>query len=189
MTETGVRLCLPLFGRGVRVEGAAGEGLDEFLVRELGLPPGYVRERVQTLFLNGKAIDDPARARLARGATVALSAAMPGLAGAVLRRGGFYADLRRQISAGATSAGGGPAERIGVTVKLFNLVAREIGPGLLARGVWLEGAGLRDFLMRQGREFWASCRRVEVDGRAAEGASAAAGIPEAGWVRLEVHCG
>lgn len=54
----------------------------------LGLPHFYVEERIQTLLLNGLAVDDPDTAVLESGARLALSAAMPGVLGATLRRGG-----------------------------------------------------------------------------------------------------
>jgi hypothetical protein len=179
---------LPLFGEGIEVAGREGGSLEEFLNRELGIPVAYLRERVQTAFLDGRAIDDLAAARAADGATVALSAAMPGLAGAVLRRGGFYADMRRQISHAAPGAAPGVAQ-IRVTVKLFNLVARELGRELLARGVTVPAARLRSLLGRRGPAFWDACRSAAIDGRPCDGRSAAGRLPAEGAVRLKVRTG
>ena len=64
----------------------------------LGLSPEYVDKRIQTLFLNGKAIDNPDTALLKEDSTLALSAAMPGLLGATLRKGSYYARMRNEIS-------------------------------------------------------------------------------------------
>jgi hypothetical protein len=124
--------------------------VEDFLNRQLGIPSDYLKERVQTVFLDGRALDDFSAALVTDGATIALSAAMPGLAGAVLRRGGFYGAMRRSITHDTRAAW--PAdEAVTATVKLFNLVAREIGPGLLQKGVRLQASALADLLSRLGR--------------------------------------
>jgi hypothetical protein len=108
-----------------------------FLTEELGVDPKYVKERVTTIFLDGQVVDDLERAPLRDGSLLALSAAMPGLVGATLRRGGYYAAMRAAITHSAgreADAGGG--EHV-VRVKLFNLLIAELGPVLLARGIVL----------------------------------------------------
>jgi hypothetical protein len=155
---------LPLLGRGFTVEGAAGGSVEGFICRACGISPEYLDERVQTVFLDGKAIDDLRQARVRDGSTLALSAAMPGLAGAVLRRGGAYAAMRRQIS----YEGAGPEEgreAIRVKLKLFNLVAQELGPGFLSRGIRVRGGDLNDFLDRMGPGLRSICRAAEWNGR------------------------
>jgi hypothetical protein len=70
---------------------------------------------------------------------------MPGLVGATMRRGGFYAALRQGIShvmeSGASAGACGT-----VRLKLFNLLLTEIGPLILARGLILEKAEFDDLL-------------------------------------------
>lgn len=176
---------LPLLGRGFSVEGAAVVSVERFICHECGISPEYLNERVQTVFLDGNAIDDLGQARVRNGSTLALSAAMPGLAGAVLRRGGAYAAMRRQVP----HEGGGPEERRGairVTVKLFNLVAQELGPGFLTRGIWVRGGDLNDFLERMGPGLASICRAAEWNGRPAACASAGAQLPEEAPVRLRL---
>jgi hypothetical protein len=64
---------------------------------------------------------------------------MPGLAGATLRRGGHLAPMRAAISQNRTrSAAQGRQEGV-VVLKLFNLVAKEIGPQILSAGFRLKG--------------------------------------------------
>ena len=70
---------------------------------------------------------------------------MPGLVGATMRRGGFYAALRQGISHGVdsvTAAG----ECGTIRLKLFNLLLAELGPLVLARGLILESGELTDLL-------------------------------------------
>ena len=160
----GISRFLPLLGQGFTVKRPAGASVEDFLCRGCGIAPDYLRERIQTVFLNGKAIDDLAAAVVIDGSTLALSAAMPGLAGAVLRKGGAYAAMRRQIS---HASPGGPhaSGPVSVRIKLFNLVARELGPGFLEQGVLIRGADLQDFFRRQDRGFEKIGRAADIDGR------------------------
>jgi hypothetical protein len=161
---------LPLLSQGFRVACATGDTLEAVLGRELGITPDYLQERVQTAFFNGRPIDDLHSATVSDGATIALSAAMPGLAGAVLRRGGVYAPMRGQ-SAETPAAAGGQQE---ITVKLFNMVARELGPGILEQGIRLSAAALRDFIERLGDVFRELCRGGEAGGRSLDSGGVAA---------------
>ena len=128
----------PLFQQGVRLRVAAGASVSDFLVDELGVDPEYVRSRITTVFLDGSVVDDMETAWLHQGSRLALSAAMPGLVGATLRKGGYYAAMRGAITLTeeqeVTPAAG---QRVEVTVKLFNLLIEELGPQLLAHGIAL----------------------------------------------------
>ena len=176
----------PLLGGGFLLSAAAGGRLEEFLQREAGIGADYLRDRVQTLFLDGRPVDDPAAAVVADGAVVSLSAAMPGLAGAVLRRSGRYAAMRRPISHDAGRVADAAPSPVTVTLKLFNLIAREIGPQFLARGIRIDSEALRDFLERQGRWLWREGDAAAVDGRRLAPAELARALPAPGEVWLHV---
>lgn len=123
-----------LLQRGVAVRARGGATVGRFLHEDLGLDPEYVAGRVSTVFLDGQVVDRLDDAVLRDGSRLALSAALPGLVGATLRRSGFYAAMRSDIThrtpaSGAVAAGGAV-----VHVKLFNLLIGELGPVLLARG-------------------------------------------------------
>ena len=68
-----------LLRAGFKLEARVGYTVKEFLCDQLGLPTDYYEERIQTIFLNSKPVDDAEKAIIRDGATVALSAAMPGL--------------------------------------------------------------------------------------------------------------
>lgn len=129
--------------RGVRVRATAGRSVAAFLTEELGLAPAYVRERIATVFLDGRVVDDLEGALLAPGARLVLSAAMPGLVGATLRRGGRYAAMRAGITR-APDAAPGAAGVARIELALFNLLLDEVGPAVLARGVLLAAAEARE---------------------------------------------
>ena len=152
----------PLFSRGVRVSACLECSLKDLMCRQIGLTEDYLENRVQTVFLNGHPVDDVNRATVGEGATVALSAAMPGLAGAVLRKGGALAALRKDITYRNDAAARETCEGR-VIVKLFNMTTREVGPLLLARGIWMEGPELREVFDRCEDLFRKGCRRTILD--------------------------
>jgi hypothetical protein len=186
VTAGGISRFLPLLGQGFTVKRPAGASVEEFLCRGCGIAEDYLRERVQTVFLNGKAIDNLSAAVVIDGSTIALSAAMPGLAGAVLRKGGAYAAMRRQIS---HASPGGPhaSGPVSVRIKLFNLVARELGPGFLEQGVLIGGADLQDYFRRQDRGFGKIGRAADIDGRPVDFEKIPDILPENGLVLLALR--
>lgn len=186
MSGNAVSRIFPLFGEGIWVQGSDGETVEDFLVKTVGIPPAYLKERVQTVFLNGKALDDFNTARVRDGATLALSAAMPGLAGAVLRRGGVYAPMRRQISQDATSSTAS-AGHIFITLKLFNMIASELGPEFLKRGILIPGVRLRDFVERQGCWAWDGCRSATADEQPIAVNQIVELLTKRRWVRLSIQ--
>lgn len=138
-------LFLPLLSQGVAVPAPRGISIRVFLCKELPLSAAYVDSRLQTIFLNGKAVDDIDNAVIRDGDTLALSAAMPGLVGATFRRGGRYAAFREAVSFSLADKTGPDADGKSlpeasagrICLKLFNLVASEMGPVIFDGGVYL----------------------------------------------------
>ncbi|MBN1426518.1 hypothetical protein JXA88_18365 [Candidatus Fermentibacteria bacterium] len=152
---------------GVILTSRAGCSLREFLTEECRIPPEYIDTRISTIFLDGSPIDDIDSALIRDGSIVALSAAMPGLVGATMRRGGFYSSFRSSI----THAESGESWRAGmvpVRLKLFNLIMDELGPGFLKRGVLVKCRDLARALARQPDDFWEKCRNLTVNGERIE---------------------
>jgi len=121
--------------RGVGIPVEKGMSVREFLEKTLGIHPSYVEHHIQTVFLDGHPVDDFDRAAVGPGSVLALSGAMPGLAGATLRRGGYYARLREGIS-----HEGGHTEAMGdgkgvVLVKLFNRALADLAEILMGRSI------------------------------------------------------
>ena len=108
-----------------------------------GFTNDYIRSDIGTLFLNGDAIDDFDLPLTGTTATIALSSAMPGLCGTILKKGSPHAALRKtRVAAPAVSSG---AEVL-VQIKLFNTIALERGPELIKHGVRIRAADLVSFL-------------------------------------------
>jgi hypothetical protein len=135
----------PLLQKGVTVPAVVGCTLKSLLCDQFAIPADYVTDRITTIFIDNRPVDDLDRSLVQDGSRVTLSAAMPGLVGATMRRGGFYAALRQGISH-AMDRGAAAAESGTVRMKLFNLLLEELGPLVLARGLILEPDELTDLL-------------------------------------------
>jgi len=153
-----------LLQAGFAVKAVTGESIKAFLCGQLGLSEEYFETRIQTLFLDSKPVDDAATACIEDGSRLALSAAMPGVAGALFRKGGRYSAMRRGISYQTPHAVTG--EKTGwVTIKLFNLVLKELGTFFLSNGVWLAGKTLKDFFSRMPESWLADILKMELNGK------------------------
>jgi len=136
----------PLLQEGVWVVCRVGATLENLLVDQWGIETDYVAGRITTMFLNSRAVDDIASSVVHGGSVIALSGAMPGLVGATMRCGGFYAAMRGAMTFRQDDLGRGSGiDR--VRVKLFNLLLKELGPGFLARGIVVTATELSAFLV------------------------------------------
>jgi len=156
-----------LLQQGFTVRVQVGCSVRALLSQQLDISPELLEGRIKTIFLDGKPVDDMDSTIIKEGSTLALSAALPGLAGATLRRGGTYASLRSQITHPGDDT---PiAQREGfIVLKLFNLLMKALGPALLHRGVFIKKEVLREFLRNLPKDFWAGCQVPKVDGEEVE---------------------
>ena len=152
-------LLVPFFSVRARV----GIDLKTFVCQELGVHEDYFEERIQTIFLDSKPVDDVAAALVHAGSVLALSAAMPGLVGATFRKGGQYSWMRRSISHEGNDRRVEAIEGW-VTVKLFNMVLKELGTGFLERGLWVNGGRVQNFIQCQPSEFRQHIQALPLDG-------------------------
>jgi len=162
-TEPGwLRKLNPILGAGFSVNAAVGLSIRDVLCRQLGVADDYLDNRVQTLFLDGKPVDDVDRAIVPDGGVLTLSAAMPGLVGATFRKGGHLAPMRGAITC---EAGDDACELDGpVIIKLFNVVARELGPGFVKMGILISGEQGCQVFEGRSTKFWNGCRSVNING-------------------------
>ena len=153
-----------LLAQGFIVNARENFSIKELLCRQYGIPDEYLEERIQTIFLDGKAVDNVSSTIVKDGSTLALSAAMPGLVGTMLRKGGYYATMRAQIShpkEDITSNG----QTGKLKLKLFNLTAKEIGPFFLEQGIWISGPDLENILSNYRHDFQTGCRLAEINNK------------------------
>lgn len=138
---------VPLFATvlqgGIAIQSRSGETLGAFLAKLPEFSKDYIINDIQTIFLNGTAIDDLETPLEGDNQVLALSAAMPGLAGAIFRKNSFHAALRTTFK--EKPAVQQDHKIISITLKLFNSIARDRGPALLATGVSINATNLLAF--------------------------------------------
>jgi hypothetical protein len=130
-----------LLQSGVTVPVRTGASVLSFLTDQLGIEPREVEARITTVFLDGKVVDALDAAALQDGSRLALSAALPGLVGATMRRSGTYSAMRSEITWAAPGVDQGELGAAGtIQLKLFNLLIDALGPAVLRHGVVLDAA-------------------------------------------------
>jgi hypothetical protein len=134
----------PLLQKGFVVKARVGVSFQTFLRDHFGLSPEYLRDRVKTIFLDGKTVDDPDQTLVVDGSRLALSAALPGLAGAILRRESPFAGLRSRVAEEEKDLSETPPEGF-VHLKVFNLLLPELGPAFLRKGILIPREDFQEF--------------------------------------------
>jgi hypothetical protein len=131
-----------LLQTGIRITADYGTTIGVFLASLPGFTEDYINDQVQTIFLNGTATDDLETPLDVDKPVLAISAAMPGLAGAIFRKNSLHAALRTTQT---THRNESAEAMVAVTLKLFNAIARDRGEQLLKEGVTMEAASVRRF--------------------------------------------
>jgi len=165
LDRQGVQPFIPLLRSGFTWPFERGRSLREILL-EAGIPEEAIESRLQTVFINGSpvdSLDDPVFGPEAR---LALSAAMPGLFGASMRRAGYYAGLRESISCLAAGRAGSSESGLQgrLFIRLLNFTATEMGPYFLCRGVGLQAGQLAELLSELPAGFWSACKTARAGG-------------------------
>jgi hypothetical protein len=144
------------------IEACVGCTMQDFFLIQLGLSPEYIQARIQGIFLDGKPADDIETAIIRDGARLTLSGTMPGLVGIALRRGPL-AVFRHSITHRETGECSYSGEGF-VQLKLLNLLMKDMGPGLLKKGIYFQAADLVRYLANLPTGFWQECKTVSLDG-------------------------
>jgi len=152
-----------LLSKGFVINARTGCTIKELLCVQVGIKDDYLEERIQTIFLDNKTVDDVNSAVILEGSILALSAAMPGVLGATVRKGGWYAPMRRQISQDKDIASDTNIKGE-ITIKLFNLIAKELGPLFLEQGIRVKGEDFFDITARNEKVFMTGCKKAIRDG-------------------------
>ena len=118
---------LYILQEGFMVKARVGCGIKNLLCLQLKLSAEYISRRISTIFLDGKTVDDIDLTIIQNGSTIALSGAMPGLVGAAMRCGSFYASFRDSITYKKSDSNYQIKEGV-IRLKLFNMVMKELGP-------------------------------------------------------------
>jgi len=120
-----------------------GETILSCLLGLEGFTREYIEKKIQTIFYNGDALDDMEAELSGDRPTIALSSAMPGLAGAILKKNSPCGILRKTRSVEYSGTAG---RLLDVAIKLFNTVALDRGPALFQQGIIIKSLDLSSFL-------------------------------------------
>ena len=141
-----------------------GCSVTELFCGQFNISPEYFETRVQTIFLDGNPVDDTRSAIVRDGSHIAISGAMPGLVGAVLRKGGFYSSLRSGISH-RENGEDMLYEEGTVFLKIFNLLLNDLGKDFLKKGIWVAEEEINAFLKKQQDDFWKGFDSAKLNGK------------------------
>jgi len=150
--------------KGVKKEIEVGCNIKTMLSDQLNISTDYIDNRIKTLFLDGRPVGDINSTMVNDGSTLALSAALPGLAGATFRRSEKTEPsqsttiVKKEIKKSTKQYGV-------ITIKLFNLVLRELGPAFLKSGALISKNELANFISRQPEKFLKACKSIKIDSK------------------------
>jgi hypothetical protein len=176
-----IAVFLKLIESGFKLKIQTGQSIKELFCDQLDISDDYFDNRIQTIFLDGKPVDNVNTARVYNGARIALSAAMPGLVGAVFRKGGRYASFRRSISHSEDGIPNAKGEGE-IVLKFFNMVAKELGPTFLQKGIIIDGKRFQDFVLRNADDLQADCNSMHLNNAEID----VAGLKETEWEDQEI---
>jgi hypothetical protein len=142
-----LHLFTTLLQSGIEVKINTTTDMWPFLCQLPGFTADYISSTVETIFLNGNPVDDLTLPFEGDAPVLALSAAMPGLAGAIFRKNSIHSALRTQTTVQETSSDN--ARTRTVTLKLFNSIAKERGPFLLEAGITIRASKVLTFLCQR----------------------------------------
>ncbi len=127
---------------GIFIDVPCNTQIGEFLTSLPGFNQEYVQSRVETIFIDGLPADSLSQPLTSSGTVLAISAAMPGLAGAIFRKNSVHAALR---TAPITKEAESAEKTIQVRLKLFNMIALEKGAQLLHEGCVMKASTVQYF--------------------------------------------
>ncbi len=187
LAPSAIREFYSMFQRGVVIKVRPGYTVRELLCGYLAVDPTFLQNHIQTVFHDGKAVDDLDSEVLKDGSTLALSAAMPGLAGAIMRRQGILGALRSMVPAKDPTAPSASGEGR-VTVKIFNLLLDDLVPLLLQQGVWFKREDWEEWSNDRSLEFLRGFLGATLEGQEIDPRSLMANerLKKAAWVFLTV---
>jgi hypothetical protein len=158
-----ISIFFQLLENGFTIKGKVGNSVKNFLFNSMLIRQDYLNIRIQTIFLDGKPVDNIDSAIVRDGSTLSLSAAMPGLVGATMRRSGALSGMRSGISYAPAGTISDSCEGK-VTIKLFNLISKELGPEFLKRGIIVDGKTFSGFIGSNRKIIEAGLFSAETDG-------------------------
>ncbi|HPU30614.1 MAG TPA: hypothetical protein PLM71_09890 [Syntrophorhabdaceae bacterium] len=146
-----IKLCTkkditPLFfivlQEGVFVKTQVGQSVRTVLKDIFNINDELIEKRISTILLDGKVVDDIDSVIIKENSSLSISGAMPGLAGATMRRHSKYETFRTAITY-IEKKDPYPVKTCCFAIKIFNILLVELAKKLLKQGIILHAYQLR----------------------------------------------
>lgn len=152
----------PEFQNGFFVYSIQGKSIFEFLTEDCFITKEYISEKIKTIMINGSPVDDIFETKISEGSVCALSGALPGILGAMMRMGSPYAAMRESITA-KTNEPIASNKEIAVLVKFFNLVLHDLRADFLKRGILLEKRRVYELFVKNESDLNLNCKEISLN--------------------------
>jgi len=149
--------------KGVYIPSVEGKTLYAFITEDCGISDEYISQKIKTILIDGGPVDDIFNTKIHDGGSCALSGAMPGIVGAMMRMGSPYAAMRESITVKPDKTDNSKKE-IKLGLKLFNMILSDKGTEFLKRGVLIEKERVLELFQRHGDTLSSGCSEVVVNG-------------------------
>ncbi len=152
-------LFMPDLQSGFFIPSKEGVTIYKFLTEYCGFSDEYISGKIKTIMVDGGPVDEIFNTKLHDKGVCALSGAMPGIVGAMMRMGSPYAAMRESITVkpeSSTEAG----KDILIDLKLFNVILSDMGVEFLKRGILMDRKRLFNLFKKYGDDMFSCCREV-----------------------------
>jgi len=150
---------MPELQKGFYISSNEGKTVYSFLTDTCGMSETYISEKIKTVLIGGGPVDDIFNTEIKDGGTCAISGAMPGIVGAMMRIGSPYAAMRESITVKPhKSAESG--KNIIIELKLFNVILSDMGIHFLKQGILLNRGRVFEFFKMRREEIYSDCREI-----------------------------
>lgn len=149
--------------KGVYIPSIEGKTLYAFITEDCGISDEYISQKIKTVLIDGGPVDDIFNTKIHDGGFCALSGAMPGIVGAMMRMGSPYAAMRESITVKPDKTDDSKKE-IKLGLKLFNMILSDKGNDFLKRGVLIEKERVLELFQRHDDALASGCSEVVVNG-------------------------
>ena len=151
---------------GFYIQTESGINLSLFLTQSCRISENYIQDKIKTVFHNGNPVDNLQNVKLRDNSVVAVSGAMPGLVGAMMRIGSPYAIMRESITEKDNSIPE-TGKIIYVKLKLFNTILHDLGKNFIAKGVIMDKESIVHIIKKcefeNGKSFSFKCNNKTAD--------------------------
>lgn len=154
---------MPELQKGFYITSFEGKTIHSFLTGQCGFSDEYITSKIKTVLINGGPVDDILNTKIRENCVCALSGAMPGIVGAMMRIGSPYASMRESITVKPDNSGVSGKEII-VELKLFNIILSDMGLEFLKHGIMIEKERIHNLINKHYIEISANSRGLSLNG-------------------------